>query len=66
MAIVTNNMTAAEITADLTTLQSRMQFNTPENYINGAIAFLNAFIPVPSAQFTFNTGEFKLQVHQLR
>ena len=55
MAIVANNMTAAEITADLTTLQTRMQFNTPEIYINGAIAFLNAFIPVNSAQFTFNT-----------
>ena len=39
MAIVTNNMTSAEITAGLTSLQSRMQFNTPEIYINGAIAF---------------------------
>ena len=29
MAIVTNNMTSAEITTDLTTLQIRMQFNTP-------------------------------------
>ena len=55
MAIVTNNMTAAEITADLTTLQSRMQFNTPEIYINGAIAFLTAFTPANSTQFTFDT-----------
>ena len=55
MSIATNNMTAAEITANLTTLQSRMQFNYPEIYINGATAFLTAFTPANLAQFTFNT-----------
>ena len=55
MANVTSNMTAAEITANLTTLQSRMQFNTSEVYINGAAAFLNTFkVPANISEFTFN------------
>ena len=55
MVIVTNNMTSAEITTNLTTLQTRMLFNTPEIYIDGAIAFILAFTPANSAQFIFNT-----------
>ena len=56
MATASTNMTSAEIVADLTTLQSRMQFNTSGVYINGAVAFLNTIVvPANVSQFTFNT-----------
>ncbi len=56
MAIASTNMTSAEITADLTTLQRNMQFNTPNLYITGAIGLISAFnSPLVFTQFTFNT-----------
>ena len=56
MAIYSTNMTNAEIAADFIALQNRMQFNTPNLYITGAIGFLNTFgVPANISQFTFNT-----------